>query len=104
MKFEELKNGQKIKALDKIFMVNNGSIANNQDHEVYITETQITSGTGLTVIANIGDIGIWDIDASSIIFTRVNTEGELEEFPIYFEEEDYFDSDVNIEIFEILED
>lgn len=102
MTWDKLIDGQRIKALDKIFMVNGGSIANDQDYNVFITETQITSGTGLIVVAKKGDIGVWNKDDDALIFSRIDSDGNLNELPIYFENCDMFDTEIDEEIFEVL--
>lgn len=101
MTWDELKDGQRIKVLDKIFYVIDGSIVNNEDRDIYITETQITSGKGLTPVANKGDIGIWNENDRKIYFSRINSDN-LEVTNSLDFEDDYDWNDINEEIFEVL--
>lgn len=101
MTWDELKNGQRIKALDKIFYVVDGSIVNNEDRDIYITESQITSGRGLTIVANKGDIGVWNKNTRSIDFSCINSDGVEITNSMDFAD-DYVWNDIDGEIFEVL--
>lgn len=101
MTWDELKDGQRIKALDKIFYVKDGSIVNNEDRDIYITETQITSGKGLTIIANKGDIGIWNKNDKNLYFSSINSDNIEVTNGLDFED-DYDWNDIDEEIFEVL--
>lgn len=101
MNWDELKNGQRIKALDKIFYVEDGSVVNNDDRAIYITETQITSGRGLTPVANKGDIGIWNENDRTLEFSRINSDGkEITNYLDFAEDCEW--NDIDEEIFEVL--
>lgn len=104
MNWDELKDGQRIKALDKIFYVEDGSIVNNDDRDIYITETQITSGKGLTLVAMKGDIGIWNENEKNLAFSRINIDGK--EITNYLDFEDDYDCGfiIDDDIFEVLND
>ena len=101
MNWEELKNGQRVKALDKIFYVEDGSIVNNDERDIYITETQITSGRGLTPVANKGDIGVWSSADGLLTFTSLNSDGKEITNSMDFQN-GYEFPDIDNEIFEVL--
>ena len=102
MNWNELKDKQRIKALDKIFFVEDGSIVHNDDGDVYITETQITSGRGLTIAAMKDDIGIWNEETKTLDFSRINSDGK--KFVMYLDFEDDYRNGfiIDNEIFEVL--
>lgn len=103
MEWNELKDGQRIKALDKIFYVKDGSLVNNDDRDIYITEEQITSGKGLIVVAEKGNIGVWNKNDRKIYFPRINSDSLEVSSSLDFAE-DYEWNDVDEEIFEVLEE
>lgn len=96
--WHDLKNGQKIKCLQKIFFVNEGSICINKNNDIYLTEEQITSGLGLTVIANVGDIGIWDKTSEKLVIEKLNSNRIEIDFSIHCD----YKLNVNSDIFLIL--
>lgn len=103
MNWDELKDKQKIKALDKIFYVEDGSIVHNDDRDIYITESQITSGRGLTVVALKDDIGIWNIVDRTLEFSKINSDGQ--KITSYLDFEDDYENGfiIDIDIFEVLD-
>lgn len=102
--WEDLKNNQKIKALDSIYILADGSINLSESDEVYITGNQIENKM---LIANAGDIGTWDKDDQQLYFDMENEDdGEINNIKhgIDFSENCscglWFDNDV----FELVED
>lgn len=73
--WEELEDGQKIKTLDSIYSIDEGSINLDEEGDVYITGNQIENKM---LIAEAGDIGIWDKDDQQLYFNIENEDdGEV---------------------------
>ena len=73
--WNELPHGQKIKALDDICIIDEGSINLSEEGEVYITGNQIANKR---LIAKAGDIGRWDEDDQKLYFPIENEDdGEV---------------------------
>ena len=103
MIFLELKDGQKLKTTDEIFFVKEGSISND-DGYVHIKGEQIRSGRGLVRIAKPGDIGVWNEEDRCVVFTNINEDGIEIKNDINFSEAYECDYDINLDLFQLVED
>lgn len=100
--WNELPHGQKIKALDDIYYVEDGSLNLSEDCEVYITSNQIANKI---LIANAGDIGRWDEDDQMLYFSYENEDdGEVNqcEHGIDFSENCACDLEFTSDVFELV--
>ncbi len=73
--WENLEDGQKIKTLDSIYSIDEGSINLDEEGDVYITGNQIENKM---LIANAGAIGTWNKNDSMLYFDIENEDdGEV---------------------------
>lgn len=100
--WEELQDGQKIKALDDIYYIGDGSLIFSEDCEVYVTSNQIANKR---LIANAGDIGTWNEDEQILYFTiEIEDNGEVKtvENEIDFSENCSYKLEVDSDVFELV--
>ena len=100
--WNELPDGQKIKALDDIYIIDEGSLNLSEEGEVYITGNQIENKI---LIANTGDIGRWDEDDQKLYFPIENEEnGDVNQCKhgIDFSENCACDLEVDSVVFELV--
>ena len=100
--WNELPDGQKIKALDDIYIIDEGSLNLSEEGEVYITGNQIENKI---LIANTGDIGRWDEDDQMLYFSyESEDDGEVNiiENGIDFSENCACDLEVDSVVFELV--
>lgn len=72
--WNELKDGQKIRALDNIRLYDTNSILVDEENRIYLTDDQIKNSSEL--MANIGDIGIWSNEYQYLEFIHVDSNGD----------------------------